>query len=245
MELSIIIPVFEERQKIAQDIMIAAEFLNKHAITGEIIIVDDGSQDDTAEVAQNTRPYAGIPVRVIRYPVHRGKGFAVRTGFNSSRGEVVMFIDSGQTVPFENVFTGLSLIKNDLCDIAHGSRKLPASTIHKSHKWLRQISSWLFQKIIRIGLPLPVNLTDTQCGLKIYRGEIGRQLYRKAKIDGFLFDIEIILRAVQQHYRIQEFPIEWTADRDSRLSLKNMPWRVLTELRRIKRILKEEKQQVV
>lgn len=237
MQLSIVIPAYNEATKIKMDIRAAAAFLIQNKISGEIIIVDDGSQDETASVAQKTEIDASIPLNVINYDQHLGKGHAVKTGMKSTQGNFIMFIDSGSCVPYQNILRGLNLIKEKKCDIAHASRMLPESQIIQPHLQSRRLSSWLFRKFITLVMGVPAYLTDTQCGLKIYKGNIGRELYQACLTDGFMFDIEIILRAVKADYRIQEFPIEWTADLDTRLSLSRIPWRLITELYQIKKRL--------
>jgi dolichyl-phosphate beta-glucosyltransferase len=82
---------------------------------------------------------------------------------------------------------------------------------------------------------VPRELTDTQCGFKLYRGDVARDLYKSCITDGFMFDIEIILRAAKKGYRIGEFPVQWACDLDSRLSVTRTPWPVLWDLRRIRR----------
>jgi len=85
---------------------------------------------------------------------------------------------------------------------------------------------------------IPFELTDTQCGFKVYRGDIAKTLYGQCTTDGFMFEVEIILRALKRGYHMREFPIEWTADRDSRLSVIRSPRRIIPELITIKRVLK-------
>jgi glycosyltransferase involved in cell wall biosynthesis len=237
MQLSIVIPVYEEVTKIQMDILAAAAFLVKNKIAGEIIVVDDGSHDETTSVAQNTQINASILFKVIHYDQHRGKGHAIKTGITCSRGNFVLFIDSGSCIPYHNILLGLNLLLENRCDIAHASRTLPESQIVRPHLQSRRLSSWLFRKFITLVMGIPSYLTDTQCGLKIYNGNIGRELYQACMTDGFMFDIEIILRAVKRGYRIQEFPIEWTADLDSRLLLSRMPGRVIAELYQIRKFL--------
>ena len=94
---------------------------------------------------------------------------------------------------------------------------------------------------VRMLLRVPRELTDTQCGFKMYRGDVARELYGQCITDGFMFDIEVILRAAKKGYRIAEFPVEWTCDIDSRLSVARTPWPVLSELRKIRRAMSEEK----
>jgi dolichyl-phosphate beta-glucosyltransferase len=233
MDLSIIIPVLNEQFKIAHDIESAANFLAKVNLAGEIIVVDDGSSDNTSKVAKQSVIPKQISLKVIRYEQHRGKGYAVRTGILDSCGEHVMFMDSGSNVPLSYITTGLELIKKGNCDIAMGSRKLPDSTIHKNLIWYRRISSFLFRKIARFYLDIPDQLTDTQCGFKLYKGDIARNLYGQCASEGFIFDLEIILYAQKSGYQMLEFPIEWTCDRDTRLSVNTTP-ELIKELLRLK-----------
>jgi len=168
MQLSIVIPVYNEATKIQIDIRAAALFLIKNQISGEITIVDDGSQDETASVAKMTDINASIPFNVIHYKQHLGKGHAVKRGMASTNGDFIMFIDSGSCVPYQNILRGLNLIKENKCEIAHASRTLPESQIVRPHLQSRRLSSWLFRKFITLVMGVPAYLTDTQCGLKIY-----------------------------------------------------------------------------
>jgi dolichyl-phosphate beta-glucosyltransferase len=237
MDLSIVIPVFEESAKIIRDIRAASEFLHDNRLAGEIIVVDDGSSDNTSWVAESVEVAPKVRLQVLRYAQNKGKGFAVRYGVKESQGEYVMFADSGLCVPYENALRGLSLIKSGACEIAHGSRKLPRSRILKPQAWPRRLTTRVFRGVAVLWMGIPSFLTDTQCGFKIYRGEIGRELFGGCFTNGFMFDLEIILRALRKGYRIQEFPLEWTCDRDSRLSLTRSPGRILRELADIKRSL--------
>jgi dolichyl-phosphate beta-glucosyltransferase len=259
MDLSIVIPAFEESEKIARDITEAAGFLEAHNFTGQIIVVDDGSRDNTTETAKSAwpdakyeildtrqasrieNPESKIQLDVIRYEKHRGKGYAVRTGIKHSSGDYVMFADSGSCVPYEDTLRGLELLRSDACDIAHGSRKMRGCHIEKTQSLYRRICSAIFHWLVIHDMGIGGEFTDTQCGFKMYKGDVARHLYGEAITDGFTFDIEIIIRAQQEGYRIKEFPIDWTCDRDSRLSPTRSSWQVLTELLRIRRVLKVPK----
>ncbi len=238
MDLSLIIPAFNESAKIDKDISAADEFFLAHRLEGEILIIDDGSKDDTARKAQQAGNKAETPVRVLRVDPQRGKGFAVRTGVLASQSSFVMFADSGLCVPFIYALKGIQLIQSGKCDIAHGSRKLEESVIHRPQPWHRRIISRIMRLIFIYGLGIP-KLSDTQCGFKIYKGEIAKTLYKSSQCNGFLFDIEIIALAQENGYRIAEFPIEWTADLDSRLSPIKSFKKILKELIRIHKVLKQ------
>jgi dolichyl-phosphate beta-glucosyltransferase len=238
MKLSIVIPAFNECGKIGRDVETACEFLRSNGFDGEILVSDDGSSDATADEAQNAgnKYYGGAEVKVIRNMQHRGKGFAVRSGILQSSGDYVMFADSGGCVPMDNALRGLELLKTGKCDIAHGSRNLAEGNIKIDHGLYRHICSEFFHWFAVHIMKIPKELTDTQCGFKIYRGNIARLLYEKCQTDGFMFDIEIIRRAINQHFKIAEFPIEWTCDLDSRLSPAKNSWRILSELLKIRKV---------
>jgi dolichyl-phosphate beta-glucosyltransferase len=237
MDLSIVIPAYEEGGKIARDVEAAGAFLSGNGLTGEIIVVDDGSRDNTAEAARAGHVAPGVRRDVIHYEPHRGKGYAVRTGMKATQGTYVMFADCGLCIAYGNALLGLAMLRAGTCDIAHGSRRHSDSRIRRHQPWHRRALSRSFKWAIRRALHVPRELTDTQCGFKMYRGDIARELYGQSISDGFMFDIEIILRATQKGLRIAEFPVEWACDPDSRLSVARTPWPLLTEIRRLKRTL--------
>jgi cellulose synthase/poly-beta-1,6-N-acetylglucosamine synthase-like glycosyltransferase len=129
MDISIVIPVFNESKKIGADIKTASVFLESEHLTREIIAVDDGSDDGTSEAAKNVTTPAEINLEVIRYDGHQGKGYAVRTGIKKTSGDYVMFADSGCCVPYGYVPDGTKLLKSGAYDIVHGSKKLRESKV--------------------------------------------------------------------------------------------------------------------
>ena len=237
MDLSIVIPAFEEGRKIARDVVAATVFLQANKLEGEIIVVDDGSRDNTAAAARAVRMPTGVELNVIRYEQHRGKGYAVRAGMKATRGRYAMFADCGLCVPYGDALYGLDMLKSGGYDIAHGSRRHIQSDILRDQPWHRRLLSHMFKSTVRIAMGVPRELTDTQCGFKMYKGDVARELYGQCITDGFMFDIETILRAAKKGYRIGEFPVEWACDLDSRLSVARTPWPVLWELHRLKRAM--------
>ena len=240
MDLSIVIPAFEESKKIAHDIKEASSFLTSHEMTGEIIVVDDGSSDNTTEAAKKVEVPKNVTLKVLRYENHRGKGYAVRQGIEKSSGRYVMFADSGCCVPYKDTLKGLELLKNGSYDIAHGSRRTAGCNIEKAQNFYRRICSNIFHWFVVHDLKIPKEFADTQCGFKIYKGDVARNLYSQCQTDGFVFDIEIIMLAIKEGFHITEFPINWTCDPDTRLSPSRSSWRILTDLLKIRRSLNKK-----
>ncbi len=237
MDLSIVIPAFNEARKIPRDIAAASEFLAGNGLSGEIIIASDGSTDGTADAAENTPAAAGIPVVVLRLP-HGGKGSALRGGMTRTRGQYAMFADSGVCIPYENALRGLAMLRADECDIANGSRRLPGSVINRPQSIYRRTLSRLFRWATLRYMGLPGHLTDTQCGFKLYKGEVARQLFAECSTDGFMFDMDILMRAVARGLRIGEFPVTWTWDSDSRLKPMRILWNTVSDLYKVKQRVK-------
>ena len=237
MQLSIIIPALNEDAKIAQDIQAAIDFISKQNFTGEIIVVDDGSTDNTSQIAKQSVPPAGIELKVITFKHNKGKGAAVKAGFLESKGDLVMFADAGSCVPLEDALPGFDMINAGLCQIAHASRRHPETVINRAQTFFRRMTSLAFRKFAHILIGVPRNLSDTQCGFKIYKGAVAHKLYADLKTEGFVFDIEVVLRAKKAGYSIKEFPIHWTMDPDTRISASRNSLEILKEMFKIKKIV--------
>lgn len=212
-QLSLVIPAWNERGRLSRSL----ELLSAHlARTGhrdtEVIVVDDGSTDGTADLVREwaTRWPA---LRLIQLPGNQGKGAAVRAGILASHGEVVGFADADLSAPIEQ----LELLLGDLDDseIAILSRALPGTRLERRQSGPRELMGKLYallaQLLVIRGVP------DAQCGLKVYRGALGRELFARSKESGVLFDTEILALAAQRGVRISQRPALWRHDPDSRL----------------------------
>lgn len=233
MKLSIIIPAFEESGKISNDIFIADEYLRDEGISGEIIVVDDGSSDKTFDTALGTKSKISSSLRVIKNEVNCGKGCSIKKGVEAAEGEFILYTDAGSTVPLKFASLAIKMIEERPCEIVHGSRKLKESVIIIKQDADRRVISDLFLKFVKSFLKIPSSLTDTQCGFKIYKKEAAKKLYSELITERFVFEIELIKRAQNHEYRIEEIPIEWKCDRDSRISFLFTPWNVIAELLKI------------
>jgi glycosyltransferase involved in cell wall biosynthesis len=231
-DLSIVIPAFKEAAKIEADIRAADKFFESQGLRGEIIIVDDGSPDDTAKRAAALKPE--IPsLAVYRYDTNRGKGHALRYGIARATGRNVLFADSGLCVPFEIARIGLTILDLRMSEIAHGSRRMRGS-VRRRQPLYRRVGSRVFSLVVHLIMGIPSYISDTQCGFKLYRREVAQELYGSAFTDGFMFDTEIILRALARGHRILEFPVLWSNDADTRYDPVKGTLRNLAELAKIK-----------
>ncbi len=215
--LSIVIPAYNEAGKIAADVAAAVDFLVVQGRPGEVIVVDDCSRDDTAAVAEAAGRGLARPVRAIRHETNQGKGGAVRTGVLASTGELVLMADAGLCIPFADAIPGITMITGHQCEIAHGSRRLAPNAIVRGAPALRRLLSLVFRTVAPFLVGAARGFTDTQCGFKLYRGDVARRLYADARCRGWLFDLDIIALAVRHGARIREFPVTWRCDRDSRV----------------------------
>jgi glycosyltransferase involved in cell wall biosynthesis len=236
LDLSIVIPAFKEAAKIERDIDAAFEFLSSEGLRGEVIVVDDGSPDETAAIAKAAS--ARYPaLRVLSYTPNRGKGHALRYGITRSTGRNVLFADAGLCVPYKIARIALAMLDMRMCDVANGSRRMRGS-VKRAQPLYRQIGSRLFGIVVHAFMGIPMYISDTQCGFKAYRREVAHLLYGAAFTDGFMYDTEIILRALNEGYTILEFPVVWENDADSRFNPKTGSLKLLRELLVIRRGLK-------
>lgn len=234
-DLSIIIPAHNEADKISRDISEASGFMKGANLSGEIIIVDDGSIDGTTQAAQQTEVPKAVNLKVTTLEVNRGKGFAVKTGMLQSSGRIAMFADSGCCIAFKEALKGIQRIEQGGCQVAVASRKLESSDIVRDQSLQRKIFSWLFFQTVVRRTPGLRNMSDTQCGFKFFDGDIARELFADSQIEGFLFDIEILQMAFQRGYKVEEFPVQWTCDLDTRLSPHRHLYPILCDLWRLRR----------
>jgi dolichyl-phosphate beta-glucosyltransferase len=203
-DLSIVIPSYNEELRLPATLERITAYLPQLAQKTEILVVDDGSRDRTAAVAESFREK--IPwLRVVPNGINRGKGFSVRHGMREAQGRHVLFTDADLSAPIEEAPKLLKALES--YDVAIGSRALNRSliTVHESR--FREFAGIVFNAIVRIILRLP--FVDTQCGFKAFRRERCRILFEQQRIERFGFDPELLYLARHHGLKVVEIPVQW------------------------------------
>ncbi len=180
----------------------------------EIIVVDDGSADNTAAVVKGFAPR--LPLRVISHRRNRGKGAAVRTGVMEAKGDAIVFMDADGATPITELPKMRQALKE--APIAVGNRWMEGSKTER-HSRLRQLSGFVYRQYMGL---FGLGKIDTMCGFKGYRREVARELFSHLLEERWLFDAEVIYKAVKAGYAIKNFPIEWESKDGSKLDTKTL-----------------------
>jgi len=203
-DLSIIIPSYNEELRLPATLERIAAYLSTYAREAEILVVDDGSKDGTAAVAESLRNT--IPtLRVISNGANRGKGYSVRRGMQEARGRIALFTDADLSAPIEEA--GKLIDALEIYDVAIGSRAMDRSLITVHESPFREFAGIIFNKIVQSVLWLP--FVDTQCGFKAFRRERCGIIFEQQTIERFGFDPELLYLARHHGLRAVEIPVRW------------------------------------
>lgn len=200
--ISIVIPAYNEEKRIGRSIGLIVKHLEKRRYTYEIIIVDDGSTDDTIAVVKQI---GNNDIKIIKNKKNRGKGYSVRRGILNAKYPLVLFSDSDLATPIEELDKFIDYIKT--YDIVIASRNLKGSNITVKQPVYRQLMGKTF--------PLLVNLIalggfkDTQCGFKLFKTDVAKRIVLLQTFNGFSFDVEVLFIAKKLGYKIKEAPVVW------------------------------------
>src|SRR5713226_9475437 len=232
--LSIVVPAYNEAARLETTLRTILDYLNRSEEDSELIVVDDGSRDDTAVVAERAAAECGaISARVIRYQPNRGKGYAVRVGLLAASANIALFSDADLSTPITETPSLVDPIRNNECDLTFGSRALDRSLIGTHQPWRREQGGRVFNLIVRAATGLPY--WDTQCGFKAFRMDVCRPLIEAAQIERFGFDVEWIYLAHLAGLRLREIPVRWNHDAASKVAVMRDSFRMVDEVRRIRR----------
>jgi len=215
-EISIIIPAYNEEKKIEKDIREVIGFLRKAKIKGEIIVSTDGVTDQTNNIVKKLqKEFKELKLLAEKQKI--GKGAAIKKGVKIATGKYIMFADAGLCVPYRFIKDGIDKIEEGY-DCALASRASKKSIITKGQPIYRRIGSMAFGFLVRNAIGVPRNIKDTQCGFKIYKKDVAKKLFNDLRTESFMFDIELILKAKKEKYKMTQFPVRWSNDADTKFN---------------------------
>lgn len=230
--LSIVIPAYNEENRIGWTLTETFDYLGKQDYSSEVIVVNDGSTDRTSETVRDFESRATGELRLIENPGNRGKGYSVRNGMLQAAGEIALFFDADLATPTSEIVKVVGPIAEGRYDVVFGSRAIDRSLIGTRQSRAREI-------IGRAGNLVQFAFTglrfkDTQCGFKAFRREAAQSVFKLQRIDGFGFDPEILFIAQKQGWRLLETPVRWNHVEGSKLNPIISPIKVLMEVSTIR-----------
>ncbi|MGI8734755.1 MAG: dolichyl-phosphate beta-glucosyltransferase [Pyrinomonadaceae bacterium] len=227
--LSIVVPAYNEAARLGKSLPEILAYLNREISSPELIIVDDGSTDNTAAVAREilAKPDR-VRASVVSYQSNLGKGRAVRLGLLASRGDIGLFTDADLSTPISETPKVVEPILSGECDLVFGSRALDRGLIGVHQPWRREQGGRVFNLAVRLATGLP--FWDTQCGFKAFRMDVCRPLIEGATIDRFGFDVELIYLAYRAGFRLREVPVRWDHNEGSKVNVFSDSFKMLNEV---------------
>lgn len=229
--LSVIIPAYNEAKRIMLTLESIMAYLREKDYTSEILVVDDGSTDETVKVVKRITDES-IDIRMITNKENHGKGFVVRQGMTRARGLFRIFMDADNSTNISEVEKFWPCVKKGY-DVVIGSRAVKGSEIVIHQPWYREMPGRIANKMIRRMTGLPFK--DTQCGFKLFSKKVALEVFSKCEIDRWAFDVEVLVLARRLGFKVKEVGIGWKNDRASRVSIKSYfetLWEVLKIIKR-------------
>jgi dolichyl-phosphate beta-glucosyltransferase len=227
--LSIIIPAYNEAARLGKTLRAVVDYLRENSPQAEVIVVDDGSSDQTAELAREAlRDSGGLRTSVISYKSNLGKGRAVRLGLLAARGEVALFSDADLSTPITETPKLVEPIVSGQYDVTFGSRALDRGLIGVHQSWRREQGGRVFNLVVRLATGMP--FWDTQCGFKAFRMSVCRPLIEAATIDRFGFDVELLYLAFRAGLNLKEIPVRWDHNEGSKITLFTDSFKMVNEV---------------
>ncbi|MFP4475185.1 MAG: glycosyltransferase [Desulfatibacillaceae bacterium] len=225
-ELSIVVPMYNESRCIAENAALILQFLDSAPVSSELVLVNDGSTDDTLSISRGIAHSDGR-VRVMDGGMNRGKGHAVRTGMLAAEGELRLFMDADLAVPLEFVHSALDRLRGG-ADVAIASRHMPGAEMKVREESIREVCGKAYRKGVLAAFRLGV--TDITCGLKGFQAGAAREVFERSMIPGWGYDAEIIFLARKLGLRIEEFPVHWFHSFDTKVRLVRDSLRTFREM---------------
>ena len=232
MKATLVVPAYNESNRIEACVRSVAQWARARpgGWDWETILVDDGSTDDTVAQARRAAAQENHDLTVISYTPNRGKGAAIREGVLSSSGDPVLVSDTDLSTPLSEWIKLAERLPTH--PIAIGSRAMEQALVGKRQPFYRQLMGRTFNRFVRLFTVHGIG--DTQCGFKLFRGDLARELFRAARIDRFAYDVEILYLAQRRGYPIAEVPVVWINSPESKVAVVRDSLRMLWDLPRIR-----------
>lgn len=228
--LSLIIPAYNEQDRIVSSLADVRVYLSSLDKPYEIIVVDDGSSDDTTRVV-NEQAAGDDRVKVITHTPNRGKGYAVRLGMLASQGEYAAFSDADLSTPIEELQKLFTAMEHG-SDIAIGSRALKDSQLVVHQPLYRELGGKALNLVIRLFTVHGIH--DTQCGFKLFKGNAAYRIFDQCILNGWGFDVEVLYLARKMGYSVAEIPVRWAHAGASKIHPFQAGLQVLKDIARIR-----------
>jgi dolichyl-phosphate beta-glucosyltransferase len=234
--LSLVIPAYKEADRLPATLQRIEEHRRSWNFSSEIIIVVEPSEDNTLALAEQAAKTASRYL-VLTHHERRGKGFAVRSGMLRAKGSFIFFTDADLSTPLEDLDAGLQRFKKDrTIDVIVGNRQHPETRILLHQNRSRELMGKIFNRVAQKMTGL--HIRDTQCGFKGFRHRAANEIFGRQRIDGFSFDVEVLLLAQEMGFSMVEVPVHWTNSPTSRVRVLHDSIGMLCDLLRIRRLVK-------
>lgn len=236
MDISVVIPVYNERHRLPDNLTAVMHYLKSKFAKSEIIVVEDGSDEKVEEHIKSLPSNQTVSIQYISHHPNRGKGYSVRRGVLEATGELIACIDADGATPIHEMDRLLDAI-NKGADIAIGSRNLESEDIKVEKSFHRFVMGMIFTFIVKT--IVGIDFKDTQCGFKLYKKETAHNLYSQLKTEGYAFDVEILARAKKKGYTTKELGVNWHDVAGSKVHLLYDSWQMFIDVYKISNLLKE------
>jgi len=224
-KVSIIIPAYNEEKRLPATLLKIKKFLKKNKIKSEIIVIDDGSIDNTVSIAKK------YGVKVLKNGKNVGKGYSVKRGIFAAKGDVILFTDADLSTPIEFLKDFMNEHASGF-DVVIASRALNRSIIKVRQPLPRELSGKVFNLLVRLITRLPLN--DTQCGFKSFKKDAAKKIFSNLTINGFGFDVEALYIAKKHNFKIIEYPVYWYNSNATKVNFFKDSMRMFFELFKIR-----------
>lgn len=227
--LSVIVPAYNEEQRLAESLPVIISYLSRQLYTWEILVVDDGSRDATSRVAQEIAGECNC--RVIRNEPNRGKGYSIKRGMLEARGSYRLFSDADLSTPIEELEKFWPEVEAG-SDVVIGSRAVRGAQLEVRQAFYRELMGRVFNTLVQ--LMLVGGIRDTQCGFKLFSERAAEKIFPEQSLQGFAFDVELLVLARRYGFMIKEVPVRWINSPATKVSALRDSTRMFADLLRLK-----------